>query len=55
MEKNILILFVGSTLNSIIRGVLEVVVGIAAGLLLGFFLHYFPSKDQVTTVRYVDS
>ncbi|XP_073457822.1 sodium/hydrogen exchanger 9B2-like isoform X2 [Aquarana catesbeiana] len=36
----------GSTLNTIIRGVLEVVIGIAAGLLLGFFLHYFPSKDQ---------
>ncbi|KAM3937161.1 sodium/hydrogen exchanger 9B2-like [Leptodactylus fuscus] len=36
----------GSTLNTIIRGVLEVVVGIAAGILLGFFLHYFPSKDQ---------
>ncbi|CAH2301230.1 sodium hydrogen exchanger 9B2 isoform X1 [Pelobates cultripes] len=36
----------GSTINSIVRGVLEVVVGISAGLLLGFFLHYFPSKDQ---------
>eukprot|EP00079_Xenopus_tropicalis_P033906 XP_017947677.1 PREDICTED: mitochondrial sodium/hydrogen exchanger 9B2 isoform X1 [Xenopus tropicalis] len=36
----------GSTLNTIVRGVLEVVVGIAAGLLFGFFLHYFPSKDQ---------
>ncbi|MEE6460562.1 hypothetical protein FKM82_001010 [Ascaphus truei] len=36
----------GSTINSIVRGVLEVVVGMAAGLLLGFFLQYFPSKDQ---------
>ncbi|KAM9330487.1 sodium/hydrogen exchanger 9B2 [Gastrophryne carolinensis] len=36
----------GSTLNTIFRGVLEVVVGIASGLFLGFFLHYFPSKDQ---------
>ncbi|OCT99933.1 sodium/hydrogen exchanger 9B2 isoform X2 [Xenopus laevis] len=36
----------GSTINTIVRGVLEVVAGIAAGLLLGFFLHYFPSKDQ---------
>ncbi|KAM4808443.1 sodium/hydrogen exchanger 9B2-like [Rhinophrynus dorsalis] len=36
----------GSTINSIVRGVLEVVVGIATGLVLGFFLRYFPSKDQ---------
>ncbi|XP_053317518.1 sodium/hydrogen exchanger 9B2 isoform X2 [Spea bombifrons] len=36
----------GSTINSIVRGVLEVVVGIAAGLAFGFFLRYFPSKDQ---------
>ncbi|XP_078532194.1 sodium/hydrogen exchanger 9B2-like [Lissotriton helveticus] len=36
----------GSTLNNIIRGVLEVVVGVAAGALLGFFLRYFPSKEQ---------
>ncbi|CAN2388934.1 Mitochondrial sodium hydrogen exchanger, partial [Pristimantis euphronides] len=36
----------GSTFHSIVRGALEVVVGIAAGILLGFFLHYFPSKDQ---------
>ncbi|KAG8454144.1 hypothetical protein GDO86_000692 [Hymenochirus boettgeri] len=37
----------GSTINTIVRGVLEVVVGIAAGLLSGFFLQYFPSKDQI--------
>ncbi|XP_069486797.1 sodium/hydrogen exchanger 9B2-like isoform X2 [Ambystoma mexicanum] len=40
----------GSTVNNIVRGVLEVVVGVASGALLGFFLHYFPSKDQVHLV-----
>uniref|UniRef100_A0A8C5PYD2 Solute carrier family 9 member B2 n=1 Tax=Leptobrachium leishanense TaxID=445787 RepID=A0A8C5PYD2_9ANUR len=40
----------GSTINNIVRGVLEVVVGIAAGLFLGFCLHYIPSKDQVKPV-----
>ncbi|XP_066488537.1 sodium/hydrogen exchanger 9B2 [Tiliqua scincoides] len=37
----------GSTLDNILRGVLEVAVGIAAGGLLGIFVRYFPSKDQV--------
>lgn len=36
----------GSTVTNIIRGVLEVVVGVAAGALLGFFIRYFPSKEQ---------
>uniref|UniRef100_A0ABM5GJW9 Sodium/hydrogen exchanger 9B2 isoform X1 n=2 Tax=Pogona vitticeps TaxID=103695 RepID=A0ABM5GJW9_9SAUR len=38
----------GSTLDNILRGVLEVAVGIAAGGLLGIFIRYFPSKDQVS-------
>ncbi|KAI4889762.1 hypothetical protein NFI96_019377, partial [Prochilodus magdalenae] len=37
---------VGSTWFNILRGLLEVLGGMAAGLAFGFFLHYFPSKDQ---------
>ncbi|XP_034298086.1 sodium/hydrogen exchanger 9B2-like isoform X1 [Pantherophis guttatus] len=36
----------GSTFRSILRGVVEVVIGAGAGCLLGFFITYFPSKDQ---------
>ncbi|KAI4905857.1 hypothetical protein NFI96_021768 [Prochilodus magdalenae] len=36
----------GSTWFNILRGLLEVLGGMAAGLAFGFFLHYFPSKDQ---------
>ncbi|XP_043918055.1 sodium/hydrogen exchanger 9B2 isoform X2 [Protopterus annectens] len=36
----------GSTLNNILRGVLEVLIGVAAGAITGFFLRFFPSKDQ---------
>ncbi|XP_059867800.1 sodium/hydrogen exchanger 9B2 isoform X5 [Delphinus delphis] len=36
----------GSTVFNVLKGVLEVVVGMAAGLLLGFFIQYFPSSDQ---------
>ncbi|XP_039206624.1 sodium/hydrogen exchanger 9B2-like [Crotalus tigris] len=40
----------GSTLENVLRGVLEVAVGIAAGGLLGIFIRYFPSKDQTYLV-----
>lgn len=40
---------VGSTLYNVLRGVLEVAVGIAAGGILGMFIRYFPSRDQVKT------
>lgn len=38
---------IGSTLYNMLHGVLEVVVGIAAGGILGMFVRYFPSHDQV--------
>lgn len=40
---------IGSTLYNVLRGVLEVAVGIAAGGILGMFVRYFPSHDQVKT------
>ncbi|XP_026553640.1 sodium/hydrogen exchanger 9B2-like [Pseudonaja textilis] len=40
----------GSTLRSIFRGLVEVVIGAGAGCLLGFFITYFPSKDQKSIV-----
>ncbi|XP_070612785.1 sodium/hydrogen exchanger 9B2-like [Erythrolamprus reginae] len=36
----------GSTYRSILRGVVEVVIGAGSGCLLGCFITYFPSKDQ---------
>ncbi|KAM6220964.1 sodium/hydrogen exchanger 9B2 [Rhynchocyon petersi] len=36
----------GSTIFNVLRGVLEVVIGVATGSLLGFFIQYFPSSDQ---------
>ncbi|GAB1288141.1 Sodium/hydrogen exchanger 9B2 [Apodemus speciosus] len=36
----------GSTAFNIFRGILEVVIGVAAGSFLGFFIQYFPSRDQ---------
>ncbi|KAL2097494.1 hypothetical protein ACEWY4_006701 [Coilia grayii] len=36
----------GSTWFNLLRGGLEVLGGLVAGILLGFFLQYFPSKDQ---------
>ncbi|XP_007429869.1 sodium/hydrogen exchanger 9B2-like [Python bivittatus] len=41
----------GSSLRSIFRGLVEVVIGTGAGCLLGFFVWYFPSKDQTSIVR----
>lgn len=41
---------IGSTLYNVLRGVLEVAVGIAAGGILGMFIRYFPSHDQVKTL-----
>ncbi|XP_019408639.1 PREDICTED: mitochondrial sodium/hydrogen exchanger 9B2 [Crocodylus porosus] len=38
----------GSTLYSVLRGVLEVAVGVAAGGLLGIIIRYFPSSDQTS-------
>ena len=42
--------FSGSTVFNIFRGILEVVIGVAAGSFLGFFIQYFPSRDQVKEV-----
>ncbi|XP_049741578.1 sodium/hydrogen exchanger 9B2-like [Elephas maximus indicus] len=36
----------GSTIFNVLRGILEVVIGVAAGSLLGIFIRYFPSSDQ---------
>ncbi|KAM9678049.1 LOW QUALITY PROTEIN: sodium/hydrogen exchanger 9B2-like [Trichechus inunguis] len=36
----------GSTIFNVLRGILEVVTGVATGSLLGAFIHYFPSSDQ---------
>ncbi|XP_050194021.1 sodium/hydrogen exchanger 9B2 isoform X3 [Myiozetetes cayanensis] len=36
----------GSTLYNVLRGVLEVAVGVATGGILGMFIRYFPSRDQ---------
>ncbi|XP_005406291.1 PREDICTED: mitochondrial sodium/hydrogen exchanger 9B2 [Chinchilla lanigera] len=36
----------GSTMFNVLKGILEVVIGVAAGVLLGFFIRYFPSHDQ---------
>lgn len=38
----------GSTMFNVLRGVLEVVIGVATGVLLGFFIRYFPSRDQAS-------
>ncbi|XP_072112658.1 sodium/hydrogen exchanger 9B2-like isoform X1 [Mobula birostris] len=36
----------GSMTSNILRGFLEVLIGVAAGAAIGLFLRYFPSKDQ---------
>ncbi|XP_060707674.1 sodium/hydrogen exchanger 9B2-like [Hemiscyllium ocellatum] len=36
----------GSMVSNILRGFLEVLIGIAAGAAIGLFLRYFPSRDQ---------
>lgn len=36
----------GAPWFNLVRGLLEVLGGLVAGILLGFFLQYFPSKDQ---------
>uniref|UniRef100_A0A2K6T8N0 Solute carrier family 9 member B2 n=1 Tax=Saimiri boliviensis boliviensis TaxID=39432 RepID=A0A2K6T8N0_SAIBB len=36
----------GSTVFNVLRGGLEVVIGVATGSVLGFFIQYFPSHDQ---------
>ncbi|XP_050194020.1 sodium/hydrogen exchanger 9B2 isoform X2 [Myiozetetes cayanensis] len=38
----------GSTLYNVLRGVLEVAVGVATGGILGMFIRYFPSRDQAS-------
>ncbi|XP_060773180.1 sodium/hydrogen exchanger 9B2 [Neoarius graeffei] len=40
----------GSTWFNILRGFLEVLGGVVLGVALGFFLRYFPSKDQKAVV-----
>ncbi|XP_008579129.1 PREDICTED: mitochondrial sodium/hydrogen exchanger 9B2 [Galeopterus variegatus] len=36
----------GSTVFNVLKGLLEVAIGVATGSLLGFFIQYFPSSDQ---------
>uniref|UniRef100_M3XIP1 Cation/H+ exchanger transmembrane domain-containing protein n=1 Tax=Latimeria chalumnae TaxID=7897 RepID=M3XIP1_LATCH len=36
----------GATWYNIMKGALEVLVGVVAGSILGFFIRYFPSKEQ---------
>ncbi|XP_012412079.1 sodium/hydrogen exchanger 9B2 [Trichechus manatus latirostris] len=36
----------GSTIFNVLKGIWEVVTGVATGSLLGAFIHYFPSSDQ---------
>ncbi|KAJ8407491.1 hypothetical protein AAFF_G00273480 [Aldrovandia affinis] len=40
----------GSTWYNLLRGVLEVFGGMVAGVVLGFFIRFFPSKDQKSLV-----
>ncbi|KAJ8335838.1 hypothetical protein SKAU_G00391800 [Synaphobranchus kaupii] len=40
----------GSTWYNLLRGVLEVAGGMVAGVILGFFIRFFPSKDQKSLV-----
>ncbi|XP_023590512.1 sodium/hydrogen exchanger 9B2-like [Trichechus manatus latirostris] len=40
----------GSTIFNVLRGILEVVTGVATGSLLGVFIHYFLSSDQVREI-----
>lgn len=42
---------VGSVWLNVLRGPLEVLGGAVAGVALGYFLHYFPSRDQVSALR----
>uniref|UniRef100_A0A8C0Z5Q6 Solute carrier family 9 member B2 n=1 Tax=Canis lupus familiaris TaxID=9615 RepID=A0A8C0Z5Q6_CANLF len=43
----------GSTVFNVFRGILEVVIGVAAGSLLGFFIQYFPSSDQAEVEKII--
>ncbi|XP_027947017.1 sodium/hydrogen exchanger 9B2 isoform X2 [Eumetopias jubatus] len=43
----------GSTVFNVLRGILEVVIGMAAGSLLGFFIQYFPSSDQAEVEKII--
>ncbi|XP_059027821.1 sodium/hydrogen exchanger 9B2 isoform X2 [Mustela lutreola] len=43
----------GSTIFNVLRGILEVVIGVAAGSLLGFFIQYFPSSDQAEVEKII--
>ncbi|XP_042557591.1 sodium/hydrogen exchanger 9B2 isoform X2 [Dipodomys spectabilis] len=36
----------GSTVFNVLRGLLEVVIGVATGIFLGLFIQFFPSADQ---------
>nr|XP_020661074.1 mitochondrial sodium/hydrogen exchanger 9B2-like [Pogona vitticeps] len=36
----------GSTIKSLLHGVMEIAIGIGAGVVLGIFIWYFPSRDQ---------
>ncbi|XP_029798410.1 sodium/hydrogen exchanger 9B2 isoform X3 [Suricata suricatta] len=43
----------GSTMFNVLRGILEVVIGVATGALLGFFIQYFPSSDQAEVEKII--
>ncbi|XP_062838507.1 sodium/hydrogen exchanger 9B2-like [Anolis carolinensis] len=40
----------GTTLDSLLHGLMEVAIGAGAGVVLGIFICYFPSKDQARLV-----
>lgn len=42
---------VGNVWINVLRGPLEVLGGAVTGVALGYFLHYFPSRDQVGALR----
>nr|XP_012626396.1 sodium/hydrogen exchanger 9B1-like isoform X4 [Microcebus murinus] len=37
----------GGIINNILSSVRDVFIGVLAGIILGFFVHYFPSEDQI--------
>ncbi len=44
----------GSVWLNVLRGPLEVLGGAVTGVVLGYFLHYFPSRDQVCELQLYD-
>lgn len=44
----------GAVWLNVLRGPLEVLGGAVTGVVLGYFLHYFPSRDQVCEQQLYD-